>query len=276
MSEPLTAVRLETATSRAFGMGFWVYLLGEVLVDSGFAHARPALLRALSGRRIARIAHTHVHEDHVGNDAAVAAAFGATVLAPRRTLHLLADPSRFHLLFYERLIWGVPDPCPGAEPLGSEVDTTVGRLQVVPTPGHAPDHVTFFDPERRWLFSGDLFLGTRIRSARPFENMADLAESLRRVIALAPRRLLCAHRGAIDDPLPALEAKLRFVDDLRQRVAELRAGGMPARAIATRVLGRESVRQRLLTMGDVSPVKMVHACLKAPGEGYRQAGSVEY
>jgi glyoxylase-like metal-dependent hydrolase (beta-lactamase superfamily II) len=274
--DSLTAIRLETRTSRALGHGAWVYLFDGVLIDTGFAHARTALLRALDGRRVERIAHTHVHEDHIGNDAALRAAFGATVLAPRSTLHLLADPARLNLLFYEHLVWGQPEPCPAARPLGDAVETLGGRLEVVPTPGHSPDHVVFFEPERRWVFCGDLFLGAKVRAARPFENVTDLAESLRRVLALRPARLFCAHRGAIDEPARALETKLRFLESLREQVVELDRAGLSTGAIATRMLGREVLLQWVLTGGDFSRSHLVRACLKPPGAGYRQPGSISY
>jgi len=276
IDEGLTAIYLETPTSRAFGMGAWVYLVDGVLVDSGFPHARRALLRALAGRRVERLVNTHVHEDHVGNDAAVATTFGATVLSSKSTLHLLADPAGLHLRFYERLIWGRPDPCATASPLGETVETARGRLEVVPTPGHSPDHVAFFEPERRVLFSGDLFLTTRERAARPFHNVADHVASLRRVLALRPRRLFCAHRGAVDDAVPALEAKLRVVEAALERVRRLHQAGLSIRAIGVSAFGRASPGSWLLTGGDFSRAHMVRACLKEPGTGYRQDGSVDY
>lgn len=272
----LTVVRLETATGRLLGQGAWVYLLDGVLVDSGFAHARAALLAALAGRRVDRIVHTHVHEDHVGNDAAVVGLTGAGVLAPASTLHLLEDPDRLNLLFYERLVWGRPEPFRAARPLGEAVETECVRLEVVPAPGHSPDHVVLFEPARRWLFSGDLFLGTKVRSARPFENVADLARSLRTVLALRPSRLFCAHRGVVEEPVPALEAKLRFVEGLRERVGELHAAGVPGSAIADRTLGREALLPWVVTGADFSRRHLVEACLKPPGAGYLQPGSVEY
>jgi glyoxylase-like metal-dependent hydrolase (beta-lactamase superfamily II) len=272
----LTSIRLETRTSRALGHGAWVYLLDGVLVDSGFAHARAALLRALAGRRVVRVAHTHVHEDHVGNDATLVEAFGASVLAPQSTLHLLANPARLNLRFYELLVWGRPAPLPGARPLGDVVETLGGRLEVVPTPGHTPDHVVLLEPERRWVFCGDLFLGAKVRAARPFENVADLIESLRRVLALRPTRLFCAHRGAIDEPAGALETKLRFLESLRAQVLELDRAGLSTDAIATRALGREALLQWAITGGDFSRAHLVRACLKPPGRGYRQPGSIAY
>jgi glyoxylase-like metal-dependent hydrolase (beta-lactamase superfamily II) len=272
----LTSVWLETPTSRVLGQGAWVYLVDGVLVDSGFTHASGQLLRALAGRRIERVVNTHAHEDHFGNDALVSEVFGAAVYAPASVLHLLAEPARLHFRFYEKLIWGRPPPVSRARPLGVRVETLRGELQVVPTPGHSPEHVAFFEPERRWLFSGDLFLGVSNSVARPFGNAEDLAASLRRVLALRPSRLCCTHRGVIDDPLPALEAKLRFVESTVERVRELHHAGLSVRRIAAKVLGPESAKTWLLTGGDVTRVNMVRSCLRAPGTGYRQPGSVEY
>lgn len=269
-------MRLETRTSRAFGQGVWVYLLDGVLVDSGFVHARASLLQALAGRQVDTVVNTHTHEDHAGNNAAVAEAFGAEVLAPGSTLHLLRDPSRLHMRFYEHLIWGRPDACWRARPLQDEVPTGRGRLQVVPTPGHSPDHVAFFEPERRWLFTGDLFLGPRVRDARPFENTADLIGSLRRVLGLGPQLLLCAHRGPIDDAVAALQNKIEFLEEIRSRAIALGRTGMSRRAIATRTVGPEYLRQWLLTGGDYSRAHFVAACLRPPASGYQQPGSVEY
>jgi glyoxylase-like metal-dependent hydrolase (beta-lactamase superfamily II) len=272
----LTMIRLETLTSRAFDQGAWVYLLDGVLVDSGFVYARAALLRALAGQQIDTVVNTHTHEDHAGNNAAVSEAFGAAILAPGSTLHLLEDPARLHMKFYEFLIWGRPKPCTSARPLGARVATRRGRLEVVPTPGHSPDHVAFFEPERRWLFTGDLFLGPRVRDARPFENAADLVASLRRVLELRPLRLFCTHRGPIDDATSALQAKLHFVEEVRSRAIALHRTGMSRRGIASRTVGPESTRQWLLTGGDYSRVHFVDACLRPPSSGYQQPGSVEY
>jgi glyoxylase-like metal-dependent hydrolase (beta-lactamase superfamily II) len=42
---------------------------------------------------------------------------------------------------------------------GVEVETDLGRWQVIETPGHAPSHVVLHQPERRLLLSGDHILG---------------------------------------------------------------------------------------------------------------------
>jgi glyoxylase-like metal-dependent hydrolase (beta-lactamase superfamily II) len=276
----LVHVRLTTPATRALGFGASVWLLDDTLVDAGFPHAARGLRRALADRPVAQVLVTHAHEDHFGN-AAWLAARGAVVRAPAAGLRVMREPHRLHLRPYQRVLWGRPAPVTAvALPAGGEVAAGQRRLVVVPTPGHAPDHVAFFEPERGWLFAGDLFLGVKVRAARPFENVTDLLASLRRVRALAPRLLLCAHRGVVRDPLPQLDAKIAWLAALHDGARRLRDQGLPPAAIRGRLsrglLGRETLRARLITGGDFSGAWLVRGCLEEPGTGYDVPGSIAY
>jgi len=147
------------------------------------------------------------------------------------------------------------------------VKTRRFTFQVFPTPGHSHDHVCFYEPERRWLFGGDLFLGSHVPVARSWENSLDLIASLERVTALQPRVFICYHRGPLADPQAALAKKLSYLCRLRDQIDEFRRQGMPALAIARRLLGREPLSY-FITRGDFSKVKLVQSFLKAPGGGY--------
>ena len=58
---------------------------------------------------------------------------------------------------YRRLAWG-RRPRLEAGALGPGLRTRELRFDVLETPGHSPDHVCLWEPERGWLFTGDLFL----------------------------------------------------------------------------------------------------------------------
>jgi glyoxylase-like metal-dependent hydrolase (beta-lactamase superfamily II) len=261
------ALRLETPFSRALSYCAYANLVDGLLVDSGFVRAQGQLLAALAGERVERVVNTHVHEDHVGNNREIAERFGAEVAAPAAGLAGLGRPERIAVLPYQRLLWGRPSRS-AAAPLGAEVRTPRFRFDVVPTPGHSQDHVAFHEPERGWLFSGDLYLGSQVRLARPFENAADLVASLERVIALRPRILFCGHRGPLEDPLQALGRKLGFLSDLREKALALHRSGAPAEEIAARLAPGEPLGFFLFTFGDLSRRNFVRSLLKAPGEGY--------
>ncbi len=260
-------IRLETRFSRALSYCAYAAVVDGLLVDSGFIRARGQLLRALEGRRIERVVNTHAHEDHVGNNREIAERFGADVAAPAAGLAAMARPERIAALPYQRLIWGTPSPSAPA-PLGDAVRTRRFRFDVIPTPGHSRDHVCFHEPERGWLFAGDLYLGSQVKLARPFENAADLVASLDRVLALRPRVVFCGHRGPLEDGVAALERKLRFLTGVREKALALHRSGAETEEIAARLVPGEPLSYRLLTLGDMSRLNFVRSLLKDPGQGY--------
>jgi glyoxylase-like metal-dependent hydrolase (beta-lactamase superfamily II) len=88
-----------------------------------------------------------------------------------------------------------------------------GDTELLPihTPGHAPDHTCFFDVTSRDLYCGDLVRlgGTVVIPASRGGNLQDYLDSLARVRALEPRRLLPAHGPIIDDPLSVIDEYVR-------------------------------------------------------------------
>jgi glyoxylase-like metal-dependent hydrolase (beta-lactamase superfamily II) len=263
----LTLVRLQTRLSGVLSYGTFVPLLGDVLIDSGFFRARRSLAKALQTKPPQLIVHTHAHEDHIGNSTFLKAAFGIPVFAPKASLPILKNPSIMAHGVYRRLIWGVPDGLE-ANPLPDTLEAGQVRLMAIPTPGHAHDHVVFFEPERRWVFLGDLFLSAKVPCARPYENAHDLMDSLRRVIDLKPKFAFCYHKGVLSDPENAIKAKLAFMEGLREKILPLSEKGMDAATIARKVLGQDPWLMHTISRGDFSGAHLVRSFLRPPGEGY--------
>ncbi len=212
------------------------YLVGEALVDCGPPVTARELLDALDGRRVDSLLVTHHHEDHMGASALLMERRG---LVPR--IHA-AGVERLERGFpqeaYRRLAWGRP-PRVRAQALDAEERAGPFRFEVIPTPGHSPDHACFFERERGWLFTGDLFLAERLRYLRDDEDLSALIASLRVVAVLPLNRVFCAHRGPVRDGPAALRRKAAHLSDLRERVRELLAQGLPEREVTRRAVGRE-------------------------------------
>ncbi len=107
---------------------------------------------------------------------------------------------------------------------GVEVETDLGRWTVIETPGHAPSHVCFFQPERRLLISGDHLLG-RVSLYYDFGHTPDPAgeflASLERVEALDARLCLPGHGRTFTDVQAHIEANRRLVSERLGRVLEV-------------------------------------------------------
>jgi len=193
---------------------------------------------------------THEHEDHAGN-AELLAGLGLPLAMGAPTRAVLTRPSE--IAPYRRVIWGRPatlvTPAP---PFEDEA------LAFIPTPGHTPDHHVVWDAGTETLFSGDLYLGVKVRVAHARERPRQTLASVRRVLALAPRRMFCAHRGPVANPTAALRAKSDWMAETIGRIEARIAEGWSDRAIRREVLGGEQPTG-YLTSGEYARLNFVRA-----------------
>ena len=239
------------------------YLLGDTLIDSGAPRAAPMLLDWARSREIRRIVHTHHHEDHTGGDALLAGKLGVRIEAPPRTVPILEHFYRLPL--YRRLVWGQPRNV-SARPLGSRVEIGGYPFEVIPTPGHSADHIALFQPDERWLFTGDLYIAPRVLYLRPVEDACEEMASLRRLIRLHPRLLICSHSGFIPEGTAALEARLTHWERLMAKAHELAQRGVSVRRIRRMLGGREGL-MRLLSAGNFSKINLIRSLLECHAGG---------
>ncbi|MCC7034742.1 MAG: MBL fold metallo-hydrolase [Acidobacteria bacterium] len=244
------------------GAGNWTYLVPgaePLLIDAGVGNGEHLeAIAAAVPEGPARVIVSHAHSDH---------ASGAPALAARW-------PSAGCAKFpwpEEDARWGVR-----WEPLadGARIATGEGDLEVVHTPGHAPDHVVLWHASSRTLFGADLLqVGNTV--AIPASKGGDLAaylRSLKRVQALAPARVLPAHGPVIEDPLALIDHYLAHRHHREVQILTALEGGLDTvDAIAARIytgldlklcpLARENVLAHL--------VKLEHDGLVARRDGAR-------
>lgn len=246
----VTATRIHAANPGPFtGEGNWTYVVPgtpPLLIDAGVG--RPAHLDALAAvipDGPLRVVITHAHPDHASGVPALAGRW------PAATFH--------------KVPWRERDCDAGVawQPIedGSRFHTDEGTIEVLHTPGHAPDHVALWHAASRTLFGGDLLqLGNTV--AIPASSGGDLRaylHSLRRVQALAPSRVLPAHGPVIDNPLGLIEHYLAHRHQREvQVIAALEAHIDHVEAIADRIytgltpqlgpLARESVLAHLVKL----------------------------
>jgi glyoxylase-like metal-dependent hydrolase (beta-lactamase superfamily II) len=87
-----------------------------------------------------------------------------------------------------------------------EIEVGGARLRCIRTPGHAADHVAFYEEESRALFTGDAVLGRGTTVVNPPEgDLAAYLRSLTRMQELAARTIYPGHGPTVFDAPAKLE-----------------------------------------------------------------------
>ena len=156
-----------------------------LLIDPG--DEPETLKRALSdlGVSVAAILITHCHFDHVGAVAEMARSTGASVYCPAGEVFILENINDFVRF-------------PGFGPFesyspeetvadGDRLELAGFEIDVIGTPGHSPDHVTYSIASEKAIFSGDvLFQGSIGRTDLPGADHATLMRSIATLLDTLP------------------------------------------------------------------------------------------
>jgi len=247
-------------------MTAWCYLMDGVMIDTGIRHLRSAVVESVKEEKPDLVLITHYHEDHSGNAGAIKKALGVPAFGSPLTVEKLR--TAFKIRPYQHLVWGKSDPVDLAvhEPVH---DSGRCRFRPIHTPGHSKDHTAYLEENRGYLFSGDLFLGERIKFFRADERLGDQLASLKKILAFDFDALFCAHRPVMKKGKEAIRNKLDFLENFYGSVRELKNKGMSLKAI-TRQLDERNGNERFvkwLTLNDVCFANMVRSAYMLADEG---------
>ncbi|TLP45016.1 MBL fold metallo-hydrolase [Cohaesibacter sp. CAU 1516] len=184
------------------------YIIGEgdvAILDPGpadEAHIK-ALLRATEGETISHILISHTHVDHSPGAALLQRHCGAPIYAegphrPARALHL-----------------GEMNPLDASADLDLQIDHRVGdgdringkdwSLEVLHTPGHTTNHLSFAFTDGSGMFSADHVMAWSTSIVAPPDgSMAEFMDSLEKLMGRNDAVYWPGHGGVLHDPAPFL------------------------------------------------------------------------
>lgn len=189
------------------------------LIDTGMPRAADQLLEAVAeiGAEpgdVTRILLTHADIDHAGGLSACLGATGATPFSSAESAALVAKgQSPRHL---PSLIQFIGDiffryPAVPAESItvlkDGDVLPLLGGLEVLATPGHTLDHLSFYSHSANIVFAGDIVStrDDRLQLTPPRITVDGVAarQSAQRLIDLAPAVLACGHGAPLTENITA-------------------------------------------------------------------------
>jgi hydroxyacylglutathione hydrolase len=176
------------------------------------AVAEPVLEAAATrGWRIGQIWNTHWHGDHIGGNAGIVAATGATVTAPAAELAKIPNVDR-----------------PVGE--GDIVHLGTHEARVMEVPAHTAGHIAYHFATDEIIFVGDTLFA--MGCGRLFEGTPDqMFDNMARLSALpGETRVYCAHEYTLSNGKYAIRAEPDNAD-IARRLGEVEA--MRARGEAT-------------------------------------------
>jgi glyoxylase-like metal-dependent hydrolase (beta-lactamase superfamily II) len=198
----------------------WLYRDARftLLVDPGPLSTIPHLTRELRRHKVERLDYvllTHIHIDHAGGTGDLLREFpeARVICHPEGIRHLVAPEKLWQgsqqVLGKLAEVYGEILPVP-ADRIAFEEEIGTTGVRAFLTPGHAQHHCCYLLDDL--LFAGEVAgvrsevpEGIYMRPATPPRFLLEVAlDSLDRMIALAPRRMVFAHYGLADAALEHL------------------------------------------------------------------------
>ncbi len=239
-----------------------VYYVDGLLIDTGPKTVMNEAQSIFQDIQVEKVVNTHHHEDHIGNNLSFQEK-RIPIFAHELAVPLINDPSQWisRLLDYQKLIWGTPSASI-SNPLGDSIESNNYKFKVIHTPGHSADHICLLEEKNGWLFSGDLFLGEKVKLLRNDEDVHLSMASLTKLLDYEFDTIFCGSGRVFDNAKQRVNEKLSWWQGLYRQIVQMEKQGYDAPVIRTKLLGEENAFAQL-TGGAISKLNLIQSFLSS-------------
>lgn len=198
-----------------------------LLIDTGLGISNISKeVKKLTGKPVTAVA-THIHWDHIGghkyypdfyaHEAELNWLNGEFPLTIDTIRDMVIDrcdlPEGYDVNTYE-FFQGTPTRILHD---GDTIDLGGRVITALHTPGHSPGHLCFWEPQRAYLFTGDLVYKDTLFAYYPSTDPLAYLESLEAIAALPVKRVFPAHHS--------LDIQPEILSHMRDAFRQLKADG---------------------------------------------------
>lgn len=209
-------------------LNVFCYVVDGVLIDTGAKALFKQFKTFLDSADVDLAVITHFHEDHTGCAAYVQKTKQIPLYMNEMTIAECKQKADYPM--YRKLFWGVR-PAFQAQPISERFQSRNATWDVILTPGHAKDHLSFLNRETGQLFTGDLYVTPKTKLVLREESIPTIIDSLQRVLTYDFQEVYCQHAGQVINGREAIQSKLDYLQSLQQKVLDLHATGFTPQAI---------------------------------------------
>ena len=232
------------------------FVVDGVLIDTGSQSLENEIKPFLKQQEVEKVMITHHHEDHTGC-AAYLQELGKPIYMKEHFIDHCQKKADYPL--YRKLFWGKRQPFK-ANPLGDTFTSKNATWDVIPTPGHAKDHVAFLNKQTGQLFTGDLYCQERTKIILREESIPTIIESLQRVLTYDFGDVYCCHAGYLEKGRRHLERKLHYLLEMQQKILQLHAEGKSEKEITSIIFPKKYPINRF-SLGEWSSFHIIRSVI---------------
>jgi len=240
-------------------MTVYCYVFDDIMIDTALPHMQKETLSIVSDHIIRRVYLTHYHEDHSGNASAIKKYYKTDVYGHKITIEKMMTP--FNIRPYQKYVWGKSKPVK-IKQIPQKIETIFGDMIPIHTPGHSKDHLSYLLKNKGILFSGDLYLGDRIKFFRSDENIAEQINSLKKILKFDFQTLLCSHSPKQKNGKKHINKKLDFLENLYGNIILHWKKGLNEKEIFSLLKLKEHNFVKMISFGNVSMINGVRSAIK--------------
>lgn len=156
---------------------------------------------------------THAHPDHFDG---VKDVLGSGLLNKNNRIMVHKYPGQMRMPKSSGQVRLFPEDIPVADLHDNQVFRTDSiTLKVIHTPGHTRDHCAFWLEEENSIFTADCVLG---HGTVVFEDLSSYLSSLRKMLALNPKRLYPGHGAVVEDGISKIKEYIQHREAREEQI----------------------------------------------------------